>query len=322
MLLDLFFSHFFLFLHPVHMACGFCPLSKRVTLCAEGSSTGAASASTSANTAALPPGFSAANFPTGTTVGSAGGPFNRCCLGPNKCSCHSHKCHHCSPSSKCCPSCPSCQRCSLFKRPQCRWLHSRDIESHYAWLCPMDFHRATSIEAGARVANGAGIVRTKASKCSRCPLMPPLKVHHSDYRGEPRGCDCTCVCKNHPTAWHNQFDIISFSQGTACRQILWSDGPWTGWKIPHGKTITNHKSTRWLQHVRNMDWRSCAFWRRSHLLRFRPLLRPRRHLVAASNIPRHKAEWVHKNRAAWAYDDELGQCKSDLCEYPTGHSRA
>jgi len=89
-------------------------------------------ASASADTATLPPGFSAANFPTGTTVGSAGGPFNRCCLGPNKCSCHSHKCHHCSPSSKCCPSCPSCQRCSLFKRPQCRWLHSRDIESHYA----------------------------------------------------------------------------------------------------------------------------------------------------------------------------------------------
>jgi len=76
MLLDLFFSHFFLFLHPVHMACGFCPLSKRVTLCAEGSSTGAASASTSANTAALPPGFSAANFPTGTIFVSAGAEAN------------------------------------------------------------------------------------------------------------------------------------------------------------------------------------------------------------------------------------------------------
>jgi len=28
-----------------------------------------------------------------------------------------------------------------------------------------------------------------------------------------------------------QHDIVSFSQATACRQILWSDGPWTGRKI-------------------------------------------------------------------------------------------
>jgi len=28
-----------------------------------------------------------------------------------------------------------------------------------------------------------------------------------------------------------QHDIVSFSQGAACRQILWSDGPWTGGEI-------------------------------------------------------------------------------------------
>jgi len=28
-----------------------------------------------------------------------------------------------------------------------------------------------------------------------------------------------------------QHDIVSFSQATACRQILWSDGPWTGGEI-------------------------------------------------------------------------------------------
>jgi len=28
-----------------------------------------------------------------------------------------------------------------------------------------------------------------------------------------------------------QHDILSFSQATACRQILWSDGPWTGREI-------------------------------------------------------------------------------------------
>ena len=28
-----------------------------------------------------------------------------------------------------------------------------------------------------------------------------------------------------------QHDIVSFPQATACRQILWSDGPWTGREI-------------------------------------------------------------------------------------------
>ena len=28
-----------------------------------------------------------------------------------------------------------------------------------------------------------------------------------------------------------QHDLVSFSQATACRQILWSDGPWTGREI-------------------------------------------------------------------------------------------
>jgi len=55
-----------------------------------------------------------------------------------------------------------------------------------------------SIEASTRVANSVGIGATKASRRSRCPLMPPLKVHH--YRGEPRGRDCTYNYKNHLTA--------------------------------------------------------------------------------------------------------------------------
>jgi len=62
----------------------------------------------------------------------------------------------------------------------------------------------TSIEAGTRVANGVGICVIKASRRSRCPLMPPLKVHH--YRDEPIG----------RTKITRQHDIISISQGTAC----------------------------------------------------------------------------------------------------------
>ena len=39
------------------------------------------------------------------------------------------------------------------------------------------------------------------------------------------------------------------------------------------------------QHVRDEDFRSCVCVRRSRLLRFRRLLRPRRHCGAASNVP-------------------------------------
>jgi len=46
--------------------------------------------------------------------------------------------------------------------------------------------------------NSVRIGATKASRRSRCPPMPPLKVHH--YRGEPRGRDCTYNYKNHSTA--------------------------------------------------------------------------------------------------------------------------
>ena len=57
---------------------------------------------------------------------------------------------------------------------------------------------AKSIETGTRLAYGVGIVATKASKRSRCPLMPPLKVHR--YRGEPRERDYIHDYKNHSTA--------------------------------------------------------------------------------------------------------------------------
>jgi len=82
----------------------------------------------------------------------------------------------------------------------------------------MGFHRATSIEASTRVANGVGIGATKASKRSRCPLMPPLVTTEASQGG---------VIALTTTRITRQHDIVSFSQATACRQILWSDGPWT-----------------------------------------------------------------------------------------------
>jgi len=63
----------------------------------------------------------------------------------------------------------------------------------------------------------------------------------------------------------------------------------------HGKTITNCKGVSRLQHVRNVVSRTCVLWHHSCLLRFRPLLRPRRHRGAATNVPRQKSACMHKD---------------------------
>ena len=110
-------------------------------------------------------------------------------------SCHSAQFGYCSPLVHYCNRCvfylaqqsrlskhschsSSCWGCSLFKKLQCpsRWLHIGDNGSNDAWLCPIGFHTETSIEADTRKANSVGIGATKASKCLRCPLMPPLKL--------------------------------------------------------------------------------------------------------------------------------------------------
>jgi len=93
-----------------------------------------------------------------------------------------------------------------------------------------------------------------------------------------------------------QHDIVSFPQGTACRQILWSDGEWTGGKF----------ETAWENHYKLQGYKptatckECGFKdlcvrRHSCLLRIRPLLRPRRHRGAATNVPRQKAACMHKD---------------------------
>ena len=111
------------------------------SFCARGPSTGAASS----DTAALPPGFSAANLPHRHCLCLSKGsgyptrswcyrPFNRYCLGPNECNRRSHRCQRCNPGIQCCPSsdCPSYQHCSLVTTLQCRWLHSGDIWRYHA----------------------------------------------------------------------------------------------------------------------------------------------------------------------------------------------
>ena len=88
----------------------------------------------------------------------------------------------------------------------------------------MGFHRAASIKASTRVANGVGIGAIKASRRSRCPLCPLLKFITTEAsQGGVIALTTTNITQQH--------DFVSFSQATACRQILWSDGPWTGKEI-------------------------------------------------------------------------------------------
>ena len=110
-----------------------------------------------------------------------------------------------------------------------------------------------------------------------------------------------------------QHDIVSFSQATACRQILWGDGPWTVREI----------EPAWENYYESQGYKptatckECGFKKLCVLTSLTPTEvppspRPRRHRGAASNVSRQKAAFVHERTAARAYDDELEQCEQDL----------
>ena len=85
-------------------------------------------------------------------------------------------------------------------------------------------HRAASMEASTRVANGVGMVQPKrqdAHDVPSCPLSKFITTEAS--QGGVIALTTTQITRQH--------DIVSFSQATACRQILWSDGPRTGREI-------------------------------------------------------------------------------------------
>jgi len=76
----------------------------------------------------------------------------------------------------------------------------------------------------------AQLKRQDAHDAPSCPLSKFITTEAS--QGGVIALTTTKITRQH--------DIFNFSQATACRQILWSDGPWTGGKLsPHGKTIKN-----------------------------------------------------------------------------------
>jgi len=115
-----------------------------------------------------------------------------------------------------------------------------------------------------------------------------------------------------------QHDIISFSQATACRQILLSDGLWTGREI----------EPAWENYDESQGYKPMATCKEYGFKKLRVLtsLTPTEVPPPPPSLPPSccciKCVRLRSctRTAARAYDDELGQCKQDLCEYPAGHS--
>jgi len=88
----------------------------------------------------------------------------------------------------------------------------------------MGFHRATSIEASTRVANSLELAQPKRQDAHDAPSCPLSKFITTEVnQGGVIALTTTKITRQH--------DIVSFSQAMACRQILWTDGPWTGREI-------------------------------------------------------------------------------------------
>jgi len=121
-----------------------------------------------------------------------------------------------------------------------------------------------------------------------------------------------------------QHDIVGFSQATACRQILWSDGPWTGREIQPAwenyYELQGYKQTA--------TCKECGFEKQCVLTSLTPTeVPPSPPSPPPSSVVLHQMCLARSlcsctRTAARPYDDELGQCEQDLCKYPAGHSRA
>ena len=79
-----------------------------------------------------------------------------------------------------------------------------------------------------------------------------------------------------------QHDIVNFSQGTACGQILLSDGPWTDGEIePARENYCKSQGYKPNATCKECEFKELAFLCYSRLLGFCPLPHPHRHRGAA-----------------------------------------
>jgi len=117
--------------------------------------------------------------------------------------------------------------------------------------------------------------RQDAYDCPVCPLSKCITTEAS--KGGVIALTTTKITRQHA--------IVSFSQATACRQILWSDGPWTGRKFEPARE--NHYESQGYKPTATC--KECGFKKLCVLTSLTPTEvplspRPCRHRGAASNM--------------------------------------
>ena len=257
------------------------------TLCAEDSSTGAASAS--ANIATTPPGFSAANLPTGTTFVStgteadpavAGAVSTDATLAPTSAAAVPKGTNTAALAANAAPAAPVSSPAAFSKSPSVGGYTARTLEA-------MMHHDTPSYSLSKFITTEAiqgGVIAITTTKITR------------------------------------QHDIVSFSQATACRQILWIDSPWTGGEI----------EPAWENYYESQGYKPTATCKEYGFKKLRVLtsLTPTEVLPSPPSPPRSwcclECPSLKGCVGAQRRRPELTMtnCEQDLCKYPAGHSRA
>jgi len=195
------------------------------TLCAEGSSTGAASAS--ANTAATTTGFSAANLPTGTTFVSAGteadpsvagAVLTHAALAPTSAAAASTGTNTAALPANAAPTAPVTNAAAFSKSPRVGGYTAGTLGAIMHDCVKWVFTGQQQLKQAQEWKTVLELVQPKRQDAHDAPSCLLSKFITTEaIQG--------CVIILTTTKITRQHDIVTFFQATACRQILWSDGP-------------------------------------------------------------------------------------------------
>jgi len=203
------------------------------TLFAGGPSKGAASAS--ADTAVLPSGFSTANFPTGTTFGSAGAETNPsvagavdlstdAALATTSAAAPPTGANTTALAANASPAAPITDSTASSKSPSVVGYTAGTLGAMMHDRVQFDFTGQRALKQAQEwqtVLKLAQPKRQNAHDAPSCPLSKFITTEASQGGG---------IARTTPKITR-QHDIVSFPQGMACRQILLSNGSWTSAEI-------------------------------------------------------------------------------------------
>ena len=119
--------------------------------------------------------------------------------------------------------------------------------------------------------------RQDAHNAPSCPLLKFITTEAS--QGGVIALTTTKITRQH--------DIVSFSRATACRQILWSDGPWTGRELePAWENYYESQGYKPMAPCKDCGFKKLCVLTSLTPTEVPPSPRPRRHRGAASNMSR------------------------------------